>query len=96
MFKVVIFGAASAPTTWGRFAAFLGRSTALLTDARVVRQEIYVDDPIFVGVGAPERVSREIGVALLWGSALGYPFAWAKSDRGCFRHVDWGSHHPHP
>eukprot|EP00969_Alexandrium_andersonii_P373419 15483982-Alexandrium_andersonii.AAC.1 len=29
-FRVLVFGAASAPTVWGRFAAWLGRSSAVL------------------------------------------------------------------
>ena len=36
-FRVLVFGAASAPTVWGRFAAWLGRSTAALTDSRFFR-----------------------------------------------------------
>ena len=87
VFTVVIFGAASAPTTWGRFGAFLGRSTAALLDPDLVRQDIYVDDPIFVASGPRPRVIHQLALAMLWGSALGYPFAWAKCDGG--NHVVW-------
>eukprot|EP00969_Alexandrium_andersonii_P014927 652339-Alexandrium_andersonii.AAC.1 len=55
-FRVLVFGAASAPTVWGRFAAWLGRSIAVLADPRFLRAEIYVGDPLLV-VGGP-RASR--------------------------------------
>ena len=82
LFKVIVFGTASAPTTWGRFGAFLGRALSVVCDPGALRVEVYVDDPVFVGVGPRARVGREIALALLWGASLGYPFAWAKSDGG--------------
>eukprot|EP00969_Alexandrium_andersonii_P306694 13558380-Alexandrium_andersonii.AAC.1 len=42
-FRVLVFGAASAPAAWGRFAAWLGRSAAVLVDPRALRLSVYVD-----------------------------------------------------
>eukprot|EP00969_Alexandrium_andersonii_P054216 2386744-Alexandrium_andersonii.AAC.1 len=61
-----MFGAASAPTVWGRYAAWLGRSTAGLVDPRTLRLSIYVDDPRYVAGGGLWARARERAVALLW------------------------------
>eukprot|EP00974_Lingulodinium_polyedra_P037866 3631291-Lingulodinium_polyedra.AAC.1 len=60
--------AGSAPTLRGRFAAWLGRSTAAITLPAVLRQEIYVDDPIHVVAGSPDMQVQELALALLWAS----------------------------
>ncbi|CAE7312378.1 unnamed protein product [Symbiodinium sp. CCMP2592] len=42
LFNTLVFGSASSPTVWGRFAAWLGRSTAAVADTD---PQCYVDDP---------------------------------------------------
>ena len=87
-FRVLVFGAASAPTVWGRFGAWLGRSTAAVTDPRFFRGEMYVDDPLYTlgGGGAPDR-AREGALALLWAAVVGYPLSWPKTSGGT--QVQW-------
>ena len=46
-FRVLVFGSASAPTVWGRFAAFPGRTWSAVADLRVLRVQVYVDDPVY-------------------------------------------------
>ena len=81
-FKCVVFGAASAPITWARYAAFLGRSTAAVTDPSRLRQEIYVDDPAFVVAGPEEEAAQEVAIALFWATLLGFLLAGHKTDGG--------------
>jgi hypothetical protein len=81
-FTVLVFGSASAPTVWGRFAAFAARSTAAVCRSLPVRLELYVDDPILVALGPPERAARSISLAILWLCLLGFPLAWHKSEGG--------------
>eukprot|EP00435_Cladocopium_sp_Y103_P018360 s1353_g4.t1 len=45
IFDTLVFGAASAPTVWGRFAAFLGRTIAAIEPS--VGCQVYVDDLLF-------------------------------------------------
>eukprot|EP00969_Alexandrium_andersonii_P203245 8981193-Alexandrium_andersonii.AAC.1 len=44
-FRVLVVEAASAPTSWGRFAAWLGRSKACVADPAKLWLAVYVDDP---------------------------------------------------
>ena len=46
VFRVLVFGSGSAPTVWGRYGAFLGRSVAAVIGPDPVRLQVYVDDPI--------------------------------------------------
>ena len=46
VFKVLVFGSSSAPTAWGWYAAFLGRSTAAAVGTDPLRLQVYVDDPL--------------------------------------------------
>ena len=82
VFRVIVFGSGSAPTVWGRFSALLGRTIAGVTDSRVLRLQIYVDDPVFVARGAQASIHQELAVALLWTAVLGYPVSWGKADGG--------------
>ena len=82
VFKVLVFGSASAPTVWGRFASFAGRSTSAICSHMGIRMQMYVDDPVFMAVGPMPAASRAITVALLWFNILGLPLAWGKSDGG--------------
>jgi hypothetical protein len=81
-FTVLVFGSASAPTVWGRFAAFAARSVAAVCSTLQVRLEIYVDDPLLVARGPPDSAAPRIALAILWLSVLGFPLAWHKSDGG--------------
>jgi hypothetical protein len=81
-FQVLAFGSASAPTVWGRFAAFVGRSTAAITQNLGVRLQMYVGDPLFITVGARKDSVDGLTVSLQWLSILGLPLAWHKSDGG--------------
>ena len=45
VFRVVIFGSGSAPTIWGRVAAWIGRSTQALLPPAFARLQVFVDDP---------------------------------------------------
>ncbi len=87
VFKVLVFGSASAPTVWGRFAAFAGRSTSAIVNRLGIRMQMYVDDPVFVAAGTIQQATRGITTALLWLSILGLPLAWSKSDGG--KSITW-------
>ena len=76
VFKVLVFGSASAPTIWGRYAAFAGRSTSAICGNLGIRMQMYVDDPVFVATGSLSQAVRGLIVALLWFSILGLPLAW--------------------
>eukprot|EP00969_Alexandrium_andersonii_P344351 15221029-Alexandrium_andersonii.AAC.1 len=65
-FRVLVFGAASAPTAWGRVAAWLARSAAVLIDPKTLRLAIYVDNPLYVAGGRLRGRARECAVAPLW------------------------------
>ena len=67
---------------WGRYAAFLGRSTAAVVGSDPLRLQVYVDDPLCVCVAKLPRAARLFSVALLWALVLGYPLAWHKTEGG--------------
>ena len=87
VFKVLVFGSSSAPTVWGRYAAFLGRSTAAVIGTDPLRLQVYVDDPLCICLAEPPRAARLFSVALLWALAAGYPLAWHKTEGG--RDLRW-------
>ena len=64
MFKVLVFGSSSAPTVWGRYAAFLGRTNAAVTDPSVLRVQVYVDDPLYLSRGSSLATARELTLAV--------------------------------
>ena len=82
IFRVLVFGSGSAPTVWGRFSAFLGRSTAAIIGDDPLRLQVYVDDPIYAAAGPPALVARLFAVALLWACVAGFPLSWKKTEGG--------------
>jgi hypothetical protein len=87
VFTVLVFGSASAPTVWGRYAAWLGRSTATIVNPDRLRIQIYVDDPIFTIRGTLYDAAVEVAIALAWIMCSGYPLAWPKSEGG--KKISW-------
>ncbi len=86
-FSVLVFGSASAPTVWGRYAAWLGRSTSAIVDPRRVRLQVYVDDPCYSARGTRLTAARALAVALLWAAVCGFPISWPKARGG--KTVPW-------
>ena len=82
VFRVLVFGSGSAPTVWGRYGAFLGRSTAAILGPDPVRLQVYVDDPIYAAAGHPEDAARYLAAALLWARVAGFPLSWKKTECG--------------
>ena len=82
VFKVLVFGSVSAPTVWGRYAAWLGRTTCALIPEDRLRLHIYVDDPVYVTCGTAEQRALALTKALLWATVAGFPLAWQKCDGG--------------
>ena len=82
VFRVLVFGSGSAPTVWGRYGAFLGRSTAAILGADPVRRQVYVDDPIYAAAGRPREAARFLAVALLWARVAGLPLSGKKKECG--------------
>lgn len=87
IFDSLVFGSGSSPTIWGRYSAWLGRSTAAIFCDGDLIVEIYVDDPLYITVGTKEARCRNLTIALLWATAAGYPMAWTKAE--CGSRVDW-------
>ena len=83
VFDTLVFGSASSPTVWGRFAAWLGRTTAAI--ARNSPQ-VYVDDPVYVMAGDLEQATRSPSHALLWAVA-GFPVKTSKAT--CGKQIEW-------
>ena len=73
VFRVLVFGSGSVPTVWGRYGAFLGRSTAAILGPDPVRLQVYVDDPIYAAAGQPREAARCLVVALLWARVAVFP-----------------------
>ena len=82
LFFVLVFGSTSAPTVWGRFAAWLGRSTMAVCEPHQFRMLMYVDDPVYTAAGTSQDVIEIFSLALLWAAAAGFPLAWHKADGG--------------
>ena len=81
--KALVFGSSSAPTVWGRYVAFLGRSTAAIVGTGPLRLQVYVDDPLYyVCLAEPPRAARLFSVALIWALVAGYQLAWHKTEVG--------------
>ena len=66
----------------GRYAAFLGRSTAAVVGSDPLRLQVYEDDPLYSRIAELPRAARLFSVALLWALVLGYPLAWHKTEGG--------------
>ena len=83
IYDVLVFGAKSSPTIWGRYAAFLGRTLAACIPS--MSSQIYVDDPIFILEA--DKAVQTLTKALLWTELLGYPVKLSKAAAG--DEVDW-------
>ena len=79
-YDVLVFGAVSSPSIWGRYASFLGRSLGAIAPA--LGLQIYVDDPIITFDQNEPLHRQHFGVALLWFAALGFPIKLSKADSG--------------
>ena len=81
VYKVLVFGSRSSPTIWGRYAAFLGRTTsAVIPEAE---GQVYVDDPIWaIPTDQGYEAKQVLTKIFLWAAILGYPLKLAKSSAG--------------
>ena len=82
VYETAVFGGGGSPLTWGRAAAFLGRSSQSLFCPSRARIQLYVDDPLTVWRGTPGQIRTMKTVCLLWWIALGLEVAWAKVQHG--------------
>ena len=85
IFDTLVFGAASSPTVWGRYAAWLGRTIAAI-EPRVGCQ-VYVDDPAFVMSGPFEEAVEQLTTVLLWIAVVGFPVKLTKAVGG--KKISW-------
>ena len=85
IFDCLVFGSASSPTIWGRYAAWLGRSlAAIVEDAST---QVYVDDPCFLLQGNLEKAAERLAVILLWMGVSGFPIKLQKANGG--KSIEW-------
>ena len=85
IFDTLVFGAASSPTVWGRFASFLARAISAVEPK--VNCQLYVDDPAFSMSGTKEEAITQLTNVLLWTNLLGYPIKMSKSVGG--KSISW-------
>ena len=85
VFDTLVFGAASSPTVWGRYAAWLGRTIAAITPNSGC--QVYVDDPAFSFAGTIEEAATELTLILLWMAITGFPVKLSKAGGG--KAMDW-------
>ena len=89
VFDTLVFGAASSPTIWGRYAAWLGRTVAAITPTAGC--QVYVDDPAFSFAGNIEQATTELTLILTWMAIAGFPVKLSKAVGG--KKMDWiGAH----
>ena len=84
VFDTLVFGSGSSPTLWGRFAAWLGRTTAAVS---ATDPQVYVDDPVYVMAGNMECSVRKLTHALLWTAVAGFPIKMSKATGG--KQLEW-------
>ena len=84
-YDVLVFGAVSSPTLWGRFASWLSRSLVAVCPS--IGLQTYVDDPIISFDLDEERHRSTLGAALLWFAVTGFPIKYSKADYGA--RVKW-------
>ena len=72
---------------WGWYAAWLGRSSMAISDPKVLRVHIFVDDPLYIAKGDEYTKTLALTRVLLWAVVAGFPLAWHKSDGGAS--VSW-------
>ena len=80
IYDVLVFGARSSPTVWGRYAAFLGR--ALAATFKECRFQIYVDDPLLVFPGVDGQAPEWLAKILVFTKTLGFPLKLSKAHAG--------------
>lgn len=80
IYDVLVFGARSSPTVWGRYAAFLGR--ALAATFKECRFQIYVDDPLLVFPGVNGQAPEWLAKILVFTKTLGFPLKLSKAHAG--------------
>ena len=85
IFDTLVFGAASSPTIWGRFASWLARTTCTIEPRAAV--QVYVDDPIYVLRGEWDSVVEQLTNILLWTAISGFPVKLAKAAGG--KKIQW-------
>ena len=85
IFDCLVFGSASSPTIWGRFAAWLGRTVAAI--AREASVQIYVDDPCFLLRGNLQEAAELLATILLWMGVAGFPIKLQKANGG--KTIEW-------
>eukprot|EP00435_Cladocopium_sp_Y103_P029553 s2001_g7.t1 len=85
IFDTLVFGAASSPTIWGRFAAWFGRSI-IAVEPRINCQT-YVDDPAFVLAGDFEAAVQQLTTVLMWAAITGFPVKLSKATGG--KEISW-------
>jgi hypothetical protein len=85
--RVLMFGAKSSPTLWGRCAAFLARSGQSLFDPSELLLQLFVDDTLAQAAGNKDRTRLLFTCLLLWWTVLGAKVAWQKGAIG--KQVDW-------
>ena len=81
-YETAVFGGGGSPLTWGRGAAFLGRSGQALFDPRRARIQIYVDDPLSMWRGSVPMIRGMKCQLLLWWLAVGLGISWPKMQHG--------------
>ena len=85
IFDTLVFGAASSPTIWGRFAAWLART--IVSVSPEAGCQIYVDDPAFVLSGPLDEAVTQLTTILLWVTITGFPVKLAKASGG--KTINW-------
>ena len=85
IFDTLVFGSASSPTLWGRFAAWLGRTLVCVEPKADV--QTYVDDPGFVLVGTLDEAAWQLTKLLLWVRVAGFPIKLEKASGG--KSLEW-------
>lgn len=85
VFDTLVFGSASSPTLWGRYAAWMGRTLASVVPT--VSTQVYVDDPSFVLRGTLNEAASDLAMVLLWLGVAGFPLKLSKAGGG--KAADW-------
>ncbi len=92
--RVLMFGAKSSPTLWGRCAAFLARAAQCMFDDSDLLLQLFVDDTFAQARGSKQQRRIAFAAILLWWSVLGAKIAWHKGNIAPA--LDWiGAHIRH-
>ena len=79
---MVCFGSMSAPLTWSRVAAAVGRLGGSILLVKRGRLQVYLDDPLFHLQGSKEERDTARAIVPLTWRALGSRITWSKGQRG--------------